>query len=204
MFNKKRECEKSISMDSFSHCIISSQLNTRYIQPHYPLSDNIVSHSVSLECLNKIKDVYENRHNRSFVSRILTKYYDMNRVYSVADDKKIEYKVIYRNDHKVLDYFNDCQTTLEYVGENQFPLNANFFQIKKKYNHERQLILQVLDTVGYRIELESLLVGLTGDVESQMSHSFRLVIKSMNKDELHEHVEILKEILSESHSIQFE
>jgi hypothetical protein len=205
---------------TFVHALISSRLNTRYIQPHYPLSDDIVSHSVPLLTLCKIYDAFKT--HGMFVASLQTKYYDLDKVFSVTEKQNNaniikQYQVIYRNDYKILDFANAGQTTLEYVGENRFNLDKETFQVKKTYHHERQLILFSLDAANFTLELEILLEGiekiskrkhlfnlLTGmnkelvdDPAILGSCSLRFIVKNcMVRDELNEHVDTLHEIIS--------
>jgi hypothetical protein len=204
---------------SFVHSIISSRLNTRYIQPHYPLADNIISHGVSWSTVLQLYTSYKNQ--GIFTPILQTKYYDLDKVFTVAEKQSgasKQYRVIYRNDHQVLDYSPQCQsqTTIEYVGENQFILDKETFQVKKSYHHERQMILYVLDTPHFTVEIEILLDGLdTFDNRKHLfslmtkpdlmeqdpailgSFSFRFIVKDgMVRDELNEHVDLLHEIIS--------
>ncbi len=211
---------------TFVHALISSKLNTRYIQPHYPLADNIVSHSVPLLTLRRIYEVFKS--HGFFVASLQTKYYDLDKVFTVTEkqtntnavkpDTLKQYQVIYRNDYKILDFANVAQTTLEYVGENRFNLDKESFQVKKTYHHERQLILFSLDAVNFTLELEILLEGieklskrkhlfglLNGSTNPELvddpailgSCSFRFIVKNcMVRDELNEHIDTLHEIIS--------
>jgi hypothetical protein len=203
------------------HSLISSQLNTRYIQPHYPLSDNIVSHSVPLATVIMVHHAF--KHHGIFLSFLQTKYYDLDKVFCVKEKTNSplsflkQYKVIYRNDHQVLDYYSpQAQTTLEYVGENQFVLDKDTFQVKKNYHHVRQMLLFSLEAPHFTLEIEILLDGL--DTMANRRHlfmiltkpdmlvnepailgscSFRFIVKDgMVRDELSEHVDTLHEIIS--------
>lgn len=204
---------------SFVHSIISSRLNKRYIQPHYPLADNIISHGVSWSTIQQLYTSY--KHQGIFTPLLHTKYYDLDKVFTVTEKhsgSSQQYRVIYRNDHQVLDYSPQCQsqTTIEYVGENQFTLDKESFQVKKNYHHERQMILYVLDSSHFTIEIEILLDGLdTFDNRKYLfslmtkpdlvdhdpailgSFSFRFIVKDgMVRDELNEHVDLLHDITS--------
>jgi hypothetical protein len=192
---------KDLSTDAFVHTLVSSELNTRYIQPSYALSDNIISHSVPFSVVEKIKTYYESRYFK-FTSYLKTNYYELNKVYSVKENLsgiKNSYTVIYRNDYKILEYLNsNSQFTLEYVGENQFSLNKETFQIKKSYDHERQSLIEVIDTYHFTLELEGLLTGLKTYTQRGMhklvdekfdSYSFKFFIKQgMSREELQDHV----------------
>ena len=206
---------------AFVHSIISSRLNTRYIQPHYPLADNIISHATSWKVITRIYNAYKSY--GLFTACLQTKYYDLDKVYIVTQKQNEtikNYKVIYRNDHQILEYGHQAQTTLEYVGENQFFLDKETFQVKKSYHHERQMILYVLNTANFSLEIDILLVGLDtfanrkqlfnlitseGNLELVESNpailgsfSFRFIVNDgMVRDELNEHVDVLHDIISD-------
>ena len=203
---------------SFIHSLISSQLNTRYIQPHYPLSDNIVSHSIPFSQITLLYHAFK-RHGIT-TTGLQTLYYDLDKVFSVVNrgSKTIkQFKVIYRNDYQIMDYSADIQTTLEYVGENQFLLNNDTFQVKKNYHHVRQMLLFAVESAHFNLEIEVLLEGLdTYDKRKHLfklfakpelvddpailgSCSFRFIVKDgMIRDELAEHVDTLQEIVTSS------
>jgi hypothetical protein len=215
--------KKDATRSGLAHSLISSRLNTRYLQPHCPLSDNIISHGVPLSVIKKLISIY--RHYGCFKSYLQTRYYDRERIYTVTqtDNRNInEYRVTYRNDHHVLEYRSSSQCTLEYVGENNFLLDCDLFPVKKNYHHERQLILYVLDDAHFSLEVECLLTGLdtynnrksaiTSVTNSYTnpengedsisptlhgSYSFRFIVKDgMIRDELNEHIELLQEVVS--------
>ena len=201
-----------VSRSNLVHSIISSRLNTKYLQPHCPLSDNIISHSVSFEIIQKL--VKEYKSYGLFKPYLQTRYYDLDRVYTVtqaAGSNTKDYRVVYRNDHQVLEYESTGQTTLEYIGENNFPLDSDAFPIKKKYHHERQLVLYVLENPHFRLEIEVLLTGLdtyenrkplmdlaiTDNPAFLGSFSFRFLVKDgIVREDLNEHLELLQEIVS--------
>ena len=195
-----------------AHAVVSSHLNTKYIQPHYPLADNVVSHAVPFAVLMEIKERFS-KYGR-FVPILQTKYHDLDRVFVVSEtssSKLKEYRIMYRNDHQVLRYPSGSQTTIEYIGENRFKLDVETFPIKQRYHHERQSVVHVLDTPHFRIELEVLLIGLDTYIgrkpvlcldptilvnpEVLGSHSFQFIVKDgIVRDELIEHIETLQSL----------
>lgn len=205
----------ALSKDSFVHTIISSELNFRYIQPSYPLSDNIISHSVPFSVIESLKSYYQGRYLNGFTSYLKTSYFDLNKIYTVKENRSHtntirDYRVVYRNDYKILDHLNLNLTlnsfTLEYAGENHFLLNTETFQIKKSYDHERQSFIEVMDNHHFTLEIEGLLLGISTYAERQKklnlnlnddkfkfeSYSFKFIVKQgMPREELQDHVSFL-------------
>lgn len=195
-----------------AHAIVSSQLNTKYIQPHYPLADNIVSHAVPFDVLVDLKSKYSKY--GAFIPILQTKYHDLDRVFVVSEtssSKSKEYRIMYRNDQQVLRYHDSFQTTIEYIGENRFKLDVETFPIKQHYHHERQAVVHVLETPHFRLELEVLLIGLdTREGRKSLmtldpkilenpailgSYSFQFIVKDgIVRDELIEHIETLQSL----------
>ena len=200
------------AVSKFIHSLISSQLNTKYIQYHCPLAENIVSHAILFEKISLLKSAYLAKFNRSwfeFEQVLNTKYYENNKVFTVITSNKAkikDYRIVYRNDYQVLDFQDSTRGTLEYVGENQFRLNVDTFPVKKTFHHERQSIVHVLNSLNWKLEIEGLMIGikhfedrcksLNMDKEDDFfSFSFRLTVKNgMTRSELEDHVEILRDI----------
>jgi len=201
-----------LSPAQMAHSIVCSRLNTKYIQPHYPLSDNMVSHAIQFDTLIELKNKYAKY--GIFIPVLQTKYHDLDRVLVVTQslyNSNKEVLIIYRNDQQVLTYDSGEQTTLEYIGENRFKLDNDSFPIKKQYHHERQAVVHVLETPQFRLELEVLLTGLdtySGRkqvmsldhkiLENSMvlgSFSFRFIVKDgIVPDELSEHIEQIQSL----------
>ena len=201
---------ENASVSKFVHSLISSKLNTKYIQYHFPLAENIVSHAISFEKIGLLKSAYVQTFNRSWFEKTLhTKYYENNKVFTVINrdgETTKDYKIVYRNDYQVLNFKDATSGTLEYVGENQFKLNVDTFPVKKIFHHERQSIVHVLDSLNWKLEIEGLLTGIKTfkervkplnmeNEEDFFSFTFRLTIKNgMTRLELEDHVEILQNI----------
>ncbi len=210
--NSGFQTKTDLTPAQMAHSVVCSRLNTKYIQPHYPLSDNMVSHAVPFDTLVELKNKYATY--GIFIPVLQTKYHDLDRVLVVSQNGSTRTKevlIIYRNDQQVLGYVGGEQTTLEYIGENRFKLDTDSFPIKKQYHHERQAVVHVLETPQFRLELEVLLTGLDTYAGRKPvmcldhkilenptilgSFSFRFIVKDgIVPDELTEHIEQLQSL----------
>lgn len=126
-----------------------------YVQPCLQLSENISSHSISDESVQKIIEYYQIK-NSDF--KVKTSYYYEDLVLEVYDNN-IKCSVTY----PVAKYQEDC---LQLVLSNKYELSSVRFPLCKNYHHERQSLIYTLNGNGWIFELE-ILVPLILDPEER-------------------------------------
>ena len=134
---------------------ISSKADYKYIQPHLPLADNIVSHGVSPKIFLRILNEYGGL--SMFHLDIITKYYYEDLILEVDTSKNRSCYIMQRQDYTV-------DSTLEFVGENRHSIFPLHFPLAKNYHHERQSIILKSKTC-HALQLEILVEGIIDPVE---------------------------------------
>ena len=155
-----------------------------YIQPYCQLSENIISHSIDSDTLQKILHKY-NIKTGDFTVRTCYFYEDL--VLSVCNDDAIctvSYPVAKYNDNE-----------LQLVLCNEYILSSVRFPLRTKYHHERQSFIYKHHGNGWELELEVLVPLILDPKEREkerenifnedydiISSSFRLILTSQGKE----------------------
>jgi hypothetical protein len=134
---------------------LPSPCNRVYIQPHYPLSDNVISHKITSAQFSEILKQYGDL--TSFQKTVVTKYYHEDVVLQVNCDKTTK---CYMTSRHSVDVGSGSESSLELVQENVVDLSVMKFPLKNKFHHERQAVLLIQDGLGYSLELEILVPGI--------------------------------------------
>uniref|UniRef100_A0A6C0J6J9 Uncharacterized protein n=1 Tax=viral metagenome TaxID=1070528 RepID=A0A6C0J6J9_9ZZZZ len=204
--------------------IYSSKLNNKYIQPSLKLAENIIDNSIDSDIWLSFYKHYFSK-TKKHQPIILTKYYEKEQVYTITSGKHNKTKVLeiaFRNNYQLyvpLNEQNDMlpdpsqNSSIEYIGENLYPLSVSQFPIKYEYNHTRQSLVWSKSFKGYKIELEALITGLSSydDINKKLlklsiedlikhemvfSYSFRIYFNKMAiRDDIHEQIEVCLTLL---------
>mgnify|MGYP003383978364 CR=1 FL=1 len=189
---------------------LASKANCKYIQPCYPLGENIMSHRVTLQ---QFADVLNHYTSQAFRKKIITRYYHDDLILEVCHDKHKCY-VVYRGEYQ---YDEECG--MEFVGEDRHDLSVTQFPHRKKYHHERQFLVLTFENIVLEVALIGIksdrsMVGLVENIldeaeqdtslleqedgessDSQML-SYSLKIMVTDKDWVHRTFDIITKILS--------
>lgn len=155
-----------------------------YIQPYCQLSENIVSHSIDTDTVQKVLKKYNIKPSDFTVK---TCYFYEDLVLSVSNDIvtcKVSYPVAKYNDNN-----------LQLVLCNEYTLSNVRFPLRKNYHHERQSFIYKHSGNGWELELEILvpLILNPKDREKErenifnedydvISSSFRLILTNQGKE----------------------
>lgn len=178
--------------------IVKSRANVRFVQPHFPWADNIISHRISKESFSKLQEIYEPAE-----THVVTRYYETDRVLthrynSAVNSNEVSCTVQYHQG--VIEH-----SPLEAIQLAEFPISVSCFPGLIQYHSERQSVEYIKRRASYTFCLEMLLEGIRNPMvvlsesssnaienERVISYSYRFYLHDITKAALMDHLVTLE------------
>lgn len=140
--------ELSASMEEIGNAVVASKANHKYIQPCYPLGDNIVSHRITKTQFGALYRHYNEL--QPLKSKLLTQYHSNDIVLEIDTNASTSHHcyISYR-----VDSYAGNGSHLEFVGEDHHDLPVTRFPLTTKFHHERQTLVFFNDYIQLEISL---------------------------------------------------